>query len=814
MELNPTISAPDAGGPVPAHVDTGIRQAFGEAPSLIAAGPAYDNDQRLLEVMEACKKEAFDGRWIYERTWWRNLLYTLGRHWIFYDRKRGQWVDKRMAKFIPRPVTNKVGEGVESIRAVFGSIDLSALARPIGGDPKNVAAAEVADAFQPFVHEEHRMEEVLEESDFWLIVTGNSFLHPYWDKDRNNGLVRVLQDVCLRCGQAFPPADPAPAVCPACQQPGPLMLGGADPTNPITAEVPAGRGRTDAISPLEIAIPPIYRSLADSPYVIRMRFRSKSYYEDKYGKLAEKISWDNAPRERSLQLLRTLATQSDVSSLPLTLSAGIGQELQQQGKTEFELWRRPNDEWPEGLFLRVIGDGPGAIVLRDEDESCPGPLPTRDRDDKPYVPFVHTSYQTIGGRLWARGPIDPVIQKQDQINQLDSLIQLIVTRVANPIWLEPKGAEVKSFTGEPGLVVKYNPLVAGGTAKPERLAGENIPVTLFSLRDQYLKDFEMLMGTYDVLKGARPPNVQAFSAMQLLVERAQARLAGVFKERGRAYRDWFAMALELERQFGPDERAYAVLGPNRGWTFQQFQKANLDGAIEIIVEDGSTAPKTNLGERASIEQANTLGLINPSDAEQRYAILNRMGLAYLNPSLDYDVKSALQEQDAFEKWARDLKASNPVMVKQVFQAFSGQMQAYQQAQATAEAQQAPAAALAAATGAPAPAPVQLQKPQTPEISPFKVKPQHDNAVHWAEHRKWGNADVARQLFKDRPELEPIYWLHLADHKAEMQADQAAAAPPAPAPKAGSPLERSNAESGNPHDVPHGTRENAQRQGPR
>jgi hypothetical protein len=130
MDLNPTIPAPDAGGPVPANVESGVRKAFGEAPSLIKAGPAYDNDQRLLTLMEDSKKEAFDGRWIYERTWWRNLLYTLGRHWIYYDRKRGQWVDKRMAKFIPRPVTNKVGEGVESIRAVFGSIDLSALARP------------------------------------------------------------------------------------------------------------------------------------------------------------------------------------------------------------------------------------------------------------------------------------------------------------------------------------------------------------------------------------------------------------------------------------------------------------------------------------------------------------------------------------------------------------------------------------------------------------------------------------------------------------------------------------------------------------
>jgi hypothetical protein len=335
------------------------------------------------------------------------------------------------------------------------------------------------------------------------------------------------------------------------------------------------------------------------------------------------------------------------------------------------------------------------------------------------------------------------------------------------------------------------------------------------------------MGTFDVLKGARPPNVQAFSAMQLLVERAQARLSTVFKERGRGYRDWFTMALEFERQYGPDERSWAVLGPNRGWTFEKFQKANLDGAVEIVVEDGSMAPKTNLGERASIEQANQLGMLNPTDSEQRYAILNRMGLSYLAPSLDYDVKSALQEQDAFERWARDEQASNPQMVQQAFMQYDQEMQGFQAAQAQVDMQNAEASQAEALSGLPVPQAAPLVPPTMQEISPFKSKPQHDANVHWAEHRKWGNSDAARQLFTDRPDLEPVYWLHLAAHKQEQQMAMMEAAgpsgpgaggsPPKPGgspPKSGGAMERSNAESGNPHDVPRGTREDSQRQGPR
>jgi hypothetical protein len=53
--------------------------------------------------------------------------------------------------------------------------------------------------------------------------------------------------------------------------------------------------------------------------------------------------------------------------------------------------------------------------------------------------------------------------------------------------------------------VKYNPNVAGGNAKPERIPGQNIPNSLFTRREQIKADIEELVGTYDVLKGAKPP---------------------------------------------------------------------------------------------------------------------------------------------------------------------------------------------------------------------------------------------------------------------------------------------------------------------
>jgi hypothetical protein len=53
---------------------------------------------------------------------------------LLRQQKRGQWQDKRLAKWIPRPVTNILKEGVQSVRANFASINYGANARPVVND--------------------------------------------------------------------------------------------------------------------------------------------------------------------------------------------------------------------------------------------------------------------------------------------------------------------------------------------------------------------------------------------------------------------------------------------------------------------------------------------------------------------------------------------------------------------------------------------------------------------------------------------------------------------------------------------------------
>lgn len=791
-----------------ADFNTPLTQALGQAKSVepsvkVSADPSekpltgtYD-DNELLDLWKVIKHECFDSRWVFERQVQRNIWYTLGRQWIEYQSKYGGWRDKRMAAWIPRPVTNKCKETVQAIRAMFSSIYLSVNIRPNGSQPENVSAAATADELVPLLHEAHNMDTAMSEFDFWLCVTGNAFLHSYVDYDIKHGELVITAEQCLQCQTVTPSTEliGAQATCPKCS--GHDFQQATDPTTgePIQQRKPKGIPATMVLSQLELAFPNSYTRFDELPYVVRMRWRTKRYYESHpvLKDLVPQITWQKAPADHSLALFTSLVQTNDLGITPIYWSEGSGRGGQHdEGIPEYEVWMKPTDAYPDGLVFRVIGDGTPIIVHLDE-EGLPGPLPYTDSEGTPLFTYAHAHFEHVGGRILGSGPLDVIIQKQDQLNQHDSLMQLIWQRMANPVWLEPKGAEIQKLTGMPGLVIKWNPLTVGGNAKPERIAGQEPGSASFQYREQLLKDIEELAGTFDVLKGQKPTGVEAFSALQLLVERSQARFASVFRSRGNAYKQWAKFALELERAFGPDERTKAVLTPARGYTFKTFKRAQLQGALSVVVEDGSTTPKTSLGMRASVEHANTLGMLNMSDPDQQYEGLKLFGLTRMVPTLDIHVQAALQKQQAFEEWVVNPKLvqAAAVLAQEQLAIYAQQIQIFQKQTA----QQ-----LAGTTDPANPLPAPVQPPAPPpsplDSTPLKWRPWYNAQIHLQEFLKWANDDRVRELLAKVPAAEEFLKLHMAEIVQNLPQPPALPAPAAAEPQgAGMAMANANQNAG-------------------
>src|SRR3990167_11187067 len=74
----------------------------------------YD-DAELLDLHKAWKRESFDHRWVWERNWMRNIHYTNNRMWITYAPLNNAWRDVKLAKWVPKPVTPLIWEGVQAL---------------------------------------------------------------------------------------------------------------------------------------------------------------------------------------------------------------------------------------------------------------------------------------------------------------------------------------------------------------------------------------------------------------------------------------------------------------------------------------------------------------------------------------------------------------------------------------------------------------------------------------------------------------------------------------------------------------------------
>jgi hypothetical protein len=738
----------------------------------MAAADGTFDDQELLELWQKIRKECIDTRLVFERQWHRNILYTLGRQWIEYHSNAGGWKDKRLAQWMPRPVTNKCKETVQAIRSIFTAVHLGVMVRPNGEDPKNVAAAGTADDLAPLIHEIHHMDDVMMEFDFWLLVCGNAFLHTFVDYDMKYGTVSDPSMECADCGTVAKTTEIVDAsnACPQCKGTN-LTQAQDEEGNDITNERPKGQPVTIPLSPLEVAFSNSYQRFRDLPYIVRLRWRTKAYYEGHPAlrDLVPDISWEKGSGDLPLQLFRSLSQHNDLGLAPQYL---MGSELsgsdREDGITEYEINYKPCDAYPDGLVFRVVGDKEGGKILHLEDtEAIPGPLPYKDVNGNPLFTFTHAAYEHVGGRVLGSGVIDLIVQKQDQLNQLDSMMLLCLNRMANPVWIIPKGAGIGKLNGMPGLVVEWDSLTLGGQGKPERAAGIDLAAGFFTLREQYLADIEELSGTFDIMKGAKPTGVEAFSALQLLDERSKGRFTPVFQARGNAYADWFKYAIELEREFGPDARTLSVQSSARGWTFQNFKRADLQGDVCVVVESGSTTPKTSLGMRAALDHAVTMKFINPQDPDQCYEGLKLMGLQKMIPAMDIDVQSALQKQDAFEKFAADKGAQQ--------QAFAQTQQALgewekQVAQQTEQ-------RLNSIRTLPATAPLPPQQPPPPPPSPLQFtplvwRPWYNPVIHHREFLKWANSDNIRALLGAQPQMAQMLTIHLQEITAAMPPAQA------------------------------------------
>ena len=571
-------------------------------------------------------------RWVFEREWYRNVLFYIGQQWIIYEEGARRWRVRNIPHWIPTPTTNRLASTVNVIRSSVAQVTPAFEAVPTQEDERSVLTANAADKYLDIIMGESGFRGARRRMASWITLTGNGFLLTEFDTGPDTGTAFIPGLECTACGALIKPQDiPETMMCPTCGSKDLVENKEAGTT------VPQGRLRVTAKSPFEVYVDSNIVELEDQTSILLVEQRGLDSVKRTYGEKAEDVEADNLS-DQSLNYLSSLAHMTGSGGG----FAGRGGEDSQELVTLFRLYLKTSADYPDGAYIVMTGDQRILEAIQ--------PYPFRFKTtQRPFFPLTHVRYDDVPGRFWAKTPVDDLVSKQRQRNEVESLYQTILMRCANPVWLIPTSSNPSPITGDPGLALKYTPV---GGMKPERLQGLDAPNSVVAFLAMIDQDFEEIANTFAVMKGKQPGSVRAASAIQMLVERGFGRYGSVFDNMEEAYQQWGVVALEIWRQKAVFPRVQAIAKEAGAWQFMEFLGADI-GDVDIRVEAGSTRPKSAAGRQMLLNQMFQWGLLNGQDPEQKLRIFEEMGATNFLSGAQGDVKVVAEENQKFIRWAQD-----------------------------------------------------------------------------------------------------------------------------------------------------------------
>lgn len=578
----------------------------------------------IISFYKKKKSEASYLRYNFEKNWYRNILFYIGKQWIKYDSSKRIWTKVDLPSWFPTPITNKYAAAVDSICSVVKDVNPEVVASPATDNIEDINSAEIARTIIDICEEESGYREKKDKEISWLINTGNVFLYTYYDNSMAHGKVEIELYMCPKCGYTDTIDKFDNEMCPNCGSVGVISSG-------QKREYPRGKIVTEVLSPFEVYCDLQIKDIKEQPYIIIMKTIPEEEAKKRWGDDLPKTE-DNT--QLGLQFFNSLAYITNTSDAQFQ---GVGQFYASSAKlvTVAEMFIKPMEGLENGWHGFICNDK----ILEGGDLEFINPSGQR------YIPIIKTGCNDVPKRFFDKTFADDLVHKQIQRNKLESFIQLCVHRVSNPVWLIPNTSGVEDITGEPGEKIRFNDSnTAHGV--PTRLPGVEITQSIFRWLDKIDADFEELSATYDILKGNVPPNVPTLGGLELLKERGFSRfnrlIANIEKSRVELAYHWIWMW----KQFATEARTISFKDTNGRWKFKSFTNSDLSGNISIRIEPGTSNPRSEGYKQYIAGQLLGYGMLDVNDPIVKYKVLKVFHADNFADNLKYDMEYVGREEGA------------------------------------------------------------------------------------------------------------------------------------------------------------------------
>lgn len=595
----------------------------------------------ISDRIDKCLRADAFSRVFFEAAWGRNVFFYSGAQWL--RKVNGKWERRNLPSWFPRAMTNKFAEKANDLITQLltgGRVPIAYV--PASDDPADIATSEVGERIREVMYAEAECDQQAHLLASWLVITGNAFGVPHYDMDERFGTVKATpQEGEISDGTVDEKGTDV-------SEEGTTESTEEEGKTPISEEYPIGALQLEVCGPFEIRGDYRITDVRKWEKFVHQKRYDLNWAKENWPDYKDKIEPDAGTSNDTAQFYMDLFANLTPD---FAFGAGLASNSSTSGKypkvTAYCLRELPSEKYPEGLYAVRLGKNSDAIVEA-------GPLPSKYgagvKKGKCFLPLIHWRCNLVPGRLWGKTPMDDLVTLQVFRNMVEANIRLSVQRMGNAMWLLPKGCGVDMLTGEPGQTVPYNPVSVGGTqfAKPERIPADlNNVGALLALLKEIDDAMERISGTFFLQGGNAPPGVTAASALAYLGEKGQQSLSTLRTGWAQGWAEFDRMGLEIARENWDDNRIRAVAGKDKKWAVEKFTKADIAGAVNMIVDWNALAPKSNATERATIGQLIQLGIINPQDSEMQIEVLKKFGELSLKGSLDLDIEDAAKEEDRF-----------------------------------------------------------------------------------------------------------------------------------------------------------------------
>ncbi|MFH0960436.1 MAG: hypothetical protein V1897_17230 [Pseudomonadota bacterium] len=433
---------------------------------------------------------------------------------------------------------------------------------PSTSDDSDIQAAKVGDKLVKSEWYQQRMDLKRIELTTWLAITGNAFVHQYFDRSA-----------------------------------GPLNQG-----------VPVGELRSKVMNSLKTLLEPHRTDISDCRWVI----------------FSEKIPVDQAVElygesyfQRTGEILdihggtSTLDDSSDVVTNSYLNIIGVSDPMAHNDPDFIELdyiYHMPTKWYPKG-FYAVVGERKCYHV-----EDYPYPFLRR-------LPVLHFREVMSPWRFYGETSSSEVLKAEETYTRLRKVERDYHLDGTNHIWLRKRGTKVddEELLSTQNRIIDYD-----GDTPPERISGVSVPGSIFSSLELAMKEGERTSGISDSSRSIVPSGITSGRALLALQEQDETRLGLTVQMAESEYEKWGQNTLLMVRAFYTEKRRYAFAGDALGGGVWFFDKAELADTQDIRTVPGSSLPQNKYAKQETVTQLFGQGILGNPQGEEAQLRARRM----------------------------------------------------------------------------------------------------------------------------------------------------------------------------------------------